>query len=390
MAHAEPGRHRHVHLYFCPWQHESRAWRAGASALEAGLAREIHYIGYRANGFPDEERIDERQTIKRIGAHPARPGSARLLRALSLPKWWRAAARTQSSKEVALVQAHSLAALPAGIMVARRSGAGLLYDAHELETEREGWNPAIRWIAKRVERFLIKRCDHTIVVNDSIREWYEKAYPGVSVSTVRNVPVIPAKTGPSQLRERLGLSTKPLLYVYCGLLGHGRGIFEMIEAFGGLGDGHHLAFVGFGPLEAQVRAAIELHANIHFHPAVNQSELIALLSGADVGAFLPSGQSMSYHNSLPNKIFEYCASGLGLLVSDAPELARFAGEYPVARSIQLTSENIRRTVEQWSAEEIRTGRANMRFEPPNWASEVKRLLEAYAIVERRARERLAR
>jgi len=376
-----------VHLYFSPWQLESRAWRAGATALEAGLADRVDYIGYRAEGFEDEERIDERQAIRRIGARPPKPGSPRLLRALSLPKWWLAARRTQATPDVSIVQAHSIAALPAGVLVARRSGAGLLYDAHELETEREGWSPLVRWLARRFEKFLIRRCDHTIVVNDTIREWYERAYPGASVSTVRNVPVIPAERGVSRLRERIGLGPEPLLYAYCGLIGQGRGLFEMIEAFGGLGDAHHFVIVGFGPMEAEVRAAVEKHSNVHFHPAVPQSELIALLRGADVGAFVPSGTSISYHHSLPNKVFEYAAAGLGLLVSDAPELKRFASEYPLARSIPVSSAAIREAVSSWSAEEIRRGRATMRFVPPSWKDEVRHLLRAYELVEQRAAAR---
>ncbi len=358
--------------------------RAGASALEAGLADRVDFVGYRVDGLPDEEVIDPRRTIRRIGARPAKPGRPRLLRALSLPKWWWAARRGESSPEISIVTAHSIAALPAGYFVARRCGAGLLYDAHELETEREGWSPLIRWLARRFERFFIRRCDHTIVVNDTIRDWYLRAYPGASVSTVRNVPVIPKAVGESHLRRNLGLGPEPLLYAYCGLLGEGRGLREMEEAFAGLGDGHHFVMVGFGPLEESLRAEVDRHPNIHLHPAVPQSELIALLRGADVGAFLPTGTSISYHHSLPNKVFEYAAAGLAILVSDAPELARFSQEYPLARSVPASVERIRRAVLEWPAREIREGRASMRFQPPSWAEEVHRLLEAYAIVERRA------
>jgi len=390
MVSTESQRRRHLHLYFCPWQHESRAFRAGATALEAGLADEVHYVGYRADGFADEERIDDRQLIRRIGPQPVRPGSPRLLRAMSVPRWWRAIVRTQCSRDVALVTAHSIAALPGAVMAARRSGAGLLYDAHELETEREGWSPMIRWFARCFERFFIRRCDHTVVVNDAIRAWYERAYPGLSVSTVRNVPVIPPVTGPSRLRESLGISKDPLLYVYCGIMGRGRGLFEMIDAFGGLSQEHHLAIVGFGPLEAEVKAAASKHSNIHLHPAVDQSELIALLSGADVGVHFPTGTSTSYHISLPNKVFEYSAAGLALMVSDAPELKRFASEHPLARSVPVSVENIRHAVATWSKEELRGGRASMRFQPPSWQQESKRLLDAYQVVETRRQARVRR
>lgn len=380
MSTPDPTRRRHVHVFFAPWQHESRAMRAGASAIQAGLAERVEFVGYRAAGFPDEEKLDDRRTIRRIGARPPKPGSPRLLRALSVPRWWWAAWRRASAQDISIVTAHSIAALPAGVLVARRSGAALLYDAHELETEREGWSPFIRWIARCFERFFIRRCDHTIVVNDSILRWYEQAYPGLSVSTVRNVPVIPPVTAPSRLRETIGIGPEPLLFVYCGLLGEGRGLFETIEAFAAGPSDRHFALVGFGPMEAEIRAAAARHPNIHVVPAVDQSELISLLSGADVGVFLPTGTSVSYHNALPNKVFEYCAAGLALLLADAPEMRRFADEHPIARAIPVTVENIRREVERCSAEEIRRARAASTFAPPSWAQEMQRLLDAYAVV----------
>lgn len=376
---------RHVHLYFSPWQHESRAWRAGASALEAGLATEIVYVGYRADGLPDSEAHGDAETILRIGGRPTKPGSPRLMRALSLPRWWLAAARTLPTGDVSLVTAHSLAALPAGVALARLARAPLLYDAHELETERQGWSPVVRRLAKLFERSLIWKCNHTIVVNDAIRQWYETTYLGLSVTTVRNVPIIPESIGASPLRERLGIPASSLVYVYCGLLGRGRGLSELTEAFGQLCQDVHLVFVGYGPLEGEIRNATRRAPNIHFHPAVEQGELITLLSGADVGVFLPSGQSASYQNSLPNKVFEYCAAGLALLVSNAPELQRFALEHPLARSIAPDAAAIRKAVESWRAEDIRATRSDMNYRPPSWRDEVARLLEAYSIAGLRAR-----
>lgn len=378
---------RHVHLYFSAWQHESRAWRAGASALQAGLASEIVYVGYRTDGLPDNEAHGAAETILRIGGRPAKPGSPRLLRALSLPRWWLAAMRTLPSAGISLVTAHSLAALPAGVALARRARAPLLYDAHELETERQGWSPVVRRLARLFERSLIRRCDHTIVVNDGILEWYKTTYPGLSVTTVRNVPIIPEAIGASPLRERLGIAAGNLVYVYCGLLGRGRGLSELTEAFYGIREDVHLVFVGYGPLESEIRDAAGQAPNIHFHPAVEQGELITLLSGADVGVFLPSGQSASYQNSLPNKVFEYCAAGLALLVSNAPELQRFASEHPLARSIAPDAAAIRQAVESWPAEDIRAARSGMNYRPPSWREEVARLLEAYSIAGLQVRPR---
>ena len=110
--------------------------------------------------------------------------------------------------------------------------------------------------------------------------------------------------------------------------------------FSKLPDEFYIAFVGFGLLETDVVAAASRYPNTHFHPAVSQAELITLLRGADVGVFLPDGASASYQNSLPNKVFEYSAAGLGLLVSDAKDLNQFQHpSMPSAKPLSLGPRN---------------------------------------------------
>ena len=199
---------------------------------------------------------------------------------------------------------------------------------------------------------------------------------------MRDASIIPASIDEIRLRETLGISEDAVLYVYCGLFGKGRGLNEVIQAFSKLPDDFHIAFVGFGLLEPDVVAAASRYPNIHFHPAVSQAELITLLRGADVGVFLPDGASASYQNSLPNKVFEYSAAGLGLLVSDAKELKRFASEYPLAKSVPTSVDAIRQAVESWPKESIREGKATMTFSPPRWQQAVVKLLGAYEVVEK--------
>ena len=81
--------------------------------------------------------------------------------------------------------------LPIGVRLKQLTGAKLVYDAHELETERTH----LKKLRKRIVRVSERRCkpyvDAMITVSPSIQNWYRERFPRVPVSLVRNVPTRP-------------------------------------------------------------------------------------------------------------------------------------------------------------------------------------------------------
>ena len=370
----------HVHLGFNAWENQSRAWRAGTTAIEQGYASDVLYVGHKKIGLEDREDISPNQSIMRIGATPAVSGSRRWRRASSLPRWWRACQTQIPMAGVNLVTAHSLAALPAAVWLSQKHDIPLLYDAHELETRRNGWSWPIQRVAGVVEAQMIRHCDHTIVVNNSIRDWYRAAYNGISISTVRNVPVHceVKKSLASSLRLDLGIDDQALVFVYCGLFAKGRGLSELVAAFKGLDDRRHLVLIGGGPAQDALAEQSANVPNVHLHPFVPQSELISLLKGADVGVSVVATDSLSYYYALPNKLFEYAAAGLAICVGQGIEMQRFAAEYPLAKSAHMTTKSLRDVLIQFTREEIEGAKPAMKaFKPPSWQSEYTRLIAAY-------------
>lgn len=367
----------HLHLYYCAWTNESRAWRAGTSALRSGLAKHVRYVGYRSETLPATQELSEGQSIHRIGATPAPPGSSRWLRAASLPRWWWACLQEIELSDVTLIVAHSLAALPVGLVLKRRARVALVYDAHELETERAGWSLGIRRVARFFERRLIRGCDHTLVVSDAIKDWYRNAYPGVTVTTIRNVADTKPPSGLSPLRANLKIDVGTLVYAYCGAITRERGLEELIDVFGELNGDYALVLVGAGPAVEELRIRAKGMTNIYFHPAVPVAELVTLMAGADVGVFVTASPSLSYRYCLPNKVFEYAAAKLPMLLGDGPELQRFAKQYPVARTISSDRAAVFAAVSTWSRDEIREARSRIQYTPPNWGDEERLLLEVY-------------
>lgn len=367
----------HIHLYFAAWRGESRAWRAGTVAIEAGHADEVLYVGHKAVGCPDREDIAPNQTILRIGTEPPRPGSPRLLRALALPRWWWACGRDLASKNVSLVVAHSLASLPIAVFLSRCWRTPLLYDAHELETQREGWSRPIRALAQLVEWLFIRFSDHTIVVNDSIKDWYQRRYPSVSVTTLRNTPSIDRMlVPPGQLRRDLGVGEEDLLFLYLGRFGPGRGIDLMIEAFKKLPSDKHAVFLGDGPWEEWMKGEAGKHSNIHLLKPVSPETVASYASSADVGVSIANGKSLSYQYGLGNKIFEYSLAGLALIVSDIPEQRKYVENHARGWIIPACALELEMLVRGLTRESIKA-RPEGKTLPPSWETERQVLLSIF-------------
>src|SRR5690606_6321984 len=90
------------------------------------------------------------------------------------------------NKGVGVVNVHSMGALPLGVLFKILYKTKLVYDAHELETEREGLRGLRKSISKLLERMLIRYVDLTFVVSESIADWYAEKYKMVRPVVVLN------------------------------------------------------------------------------------------------------------------------------------------------------------------------------------------------------------
>jgi glycosyltransferase involved in cell wall biosynthesis len=81
--------------------------------------------------------------------------------------------------------------------------------------------------------------------------------------------------------------------------------------------------MGYGPLEAKIKAASSHYPNIFFHPAVNPQVVLGYTASADIGIALIENTCLSYYYCMPNKLFEYLMVGLPVIVSNMREMAAF-------------------------------------------------------------------
>jgi len=311
-----------VHVYPSPLTHESRILRSVEVIERLGRFEKIIVVGVAGPGLPDEEAISERILFKRIPRKFFANSTGFIAKILKTIEWSVRTFHYASSLSVTCVSAHSLAVLPLCAAIKARTGAILVYDTHELETEVHHLQGARKSIAKVVERSAIRSVDETIVVSDSIGVWYRETYPSLDPVTVRNLPATPHVIGTlskANLRALLGLNNTDILFLYQGGLISGRGIERLLRLFAAMPPHLHIAFLGDGPLSTYVESCAAEHVNIHRLSAVPPLEVVHYTRSADIGVCLTEKSCLSHEYSLPNKLFEYLLAGIPVIVPDLAE-----------------------------------------------------------------------
>ncbi len=226
-----------------------------------------------------------------------------------------------------LVFSSDLPGLVGAGRTARRLGVPHLHDCHELYLESTSFRAVERRILAPMERYYLRRADAVVAVNQSIASEYGRRY-GRQPTVVRNCasrlsPGLPAR----DLRELIGLAGEAKIVLYQGGFAVGRGLDVCVAAIAQLPADVHLVLLGFGPLReelTQLAHRLDVADQVHVVDAVPPEELPSWTVSATVG--LMPYQPISGNNTLalPNKVFEYTAVGVPIVVSDLPELRQIA------------------------------------------------------------------
>ena len=369
-----------LHLYPSIFTHDSRILRETKSLADAGIFDDIHIGAIWQKGLAEHEELDAHRHVWRVRLWTARlkGAAAKLLR---FAEWyvrilWRFRRRSPD-----FVNCHSLSTLPLGLLLKLIAGSRIVYDTHELETETYVSVGLRKWLAKRIEKALVPSAEVVIVVSESIAAWYREAYGLDNVHVIRNVPYAStAVERNDRLRKAFGIEDQELVFIYQGLLDHGRGIDILLKAFARVSDTCHIVFLGYGSLVQHVQRSTALYRNIHYHPAVPPEALAEYTAGADVGISLIENTSLSYYYSLPNKVFEYLAAGVPIIVSDFREMARIVAEHDCGWACPVSEDAVVGLVNGITCDDLLAKRANAvrARECYSWEKEQAPLLAIYA------------
>ncbi|UYN97236.1 MAG: N-acetyl sugar amidotransferase [Enhydrobacter sp.] len=368
-----------LHIYPSPISRESRIFRITEALDKWSLFDRIFIVGMQDGAAPSHQSMGGRREIVRI--RPSFRNSRNLfLRLARFISWYYRTMQTFRHEPIACVNSHSLSTLPLGWMLKRVTRAKLVYDTHELETETLNMRGARRWLAKLTEALFISSADAVVVVSPKIAEWYAARYPGISPLVVRNLPQELYAPGRLDLfREHFGIPSDALVFFYQGLLDEGRGIDVILDAFARVGADRHVVFLGFGSQESLIVEYAHKHTNIHFMPAVPPNQVRKYTSSGDVGLCIGQPVCLSYIYSLPNKLFEYMGSGVAVVATKLPEIAKVIESSGSGWTVENDSEHLARLVETISREQaVQRGTKGAQWTKLNtWEKECEVLKSVY-------------
>ncbi len=376
----EPG--INVHLYPSDFLHESRIEKISLVLRDLGLFQAVWLVGVATDGLPAKEEPNPGVTLHRVGRPTMRRSFVRKM--LAFVSYYLSVIALVRGVRVRCINAHSLSVLPLAIFLKTLKGCTVVYDTHELETETHSLTGARQMFAKVVERAFIGKVDAVFCVSTKISEWYASEYNIPEPVTILNSPEPTPLVESRVLRDKFNLKVEQKVFLYFGMLGPGRGIELLLEAFSSTDDTRSvMVFVGYGSLADVIANSPAYGRNVFYMPAVPRRDIPAVAASADVGICIVSPTCLSYAYCMPNKLFEYLLSGLPVLVSPCVTLQEFVTDHQIGAVLtDMTPSGVFRQIRSLAEMDLSPmkARAVAVADAHSWVVQEQRLKSAYRVI----------
>jgi len=394
--------------------HDARVLREARTLQQAG--HQVQVVALGAPDLPVSETTDEGIVITRVSRGP---GSS--LRAVSDPTHansssgrWAATFKRQAVRLVKyaarsplsayvqrginsrihtqvvafspdIVHAHDLNTLEVAVALKKELGIPLVYDSHEIASDRNHHTAAQKRKSETDERRLLLDVDHVIMVSYGCAQYTTEKY-GIALPTViMNTPEINSDEATTRsLRAEFNIPDSHVVLVHQGSLQKNRGIEETIQAVREIPDCTYI-IIGYGQhrpfLEEYVRSE-NLSDKVKFFGPVPSEQLVEWAASADIGICTIVGKTKSYLYAMPNKLFEYTMAGLPVVASNYPDMGAYVADNQMGVTCDPESpQDIRRAINELISDpELRRQCAQasrVARTKYNWSVEKDKLLAIY-------------
>lgn len=297
----------------------------------------------------------------------------------------------------AIISGHDIIALTIGWMstigVATGKKPKLVYDSHEFELGRNANRSKLHlFMIKYLERFMMKRCAFSIMVNDAIADEVQAIHNLQNRPVVvRNIPerwtIEPDVCNLTRQKLMNAMENpKEMLLMYHGEIIKGRGVEMLLKL---IHKNEKICMVILGSGESvylnelkKMAADLGVTDRVMFHSAVPFAALRNYVGAADLGMVTIPAVAKSYYYMLPNKFFENIQSETPIICSNFPAVAPIIEQYHIGLTCDPTDlAEINACVEK-----MRTDRAfyasckeNLKLAKQDlcWEEEKRILLRAY-------------
>lgn len=246
-----------------------------------------------------------------------------------------------------VVHTHDGMSLPLGVCAAKRSGARMVFDSHELEAHRNPpLTPRQRASVERIEQRYLPQADAVTTVGQKIADHLVAQYAIERPKVIYNAPPQTPRPLPQKwqqptrasLRAEAGIPESAAVLVYTGNITMNRGVEQTLD---GMAEylkrddavrNIRLSMVGktrpeiFDTVNARAES-LGLQDHIHFHDPVSPTAVVDFISEGDIAVIPVIPVALSYDYAMPNKLFESMLAGLPILGARLAEMGPFVEEY---------------------------------------------------------------
>ena len=283
-----------------------------------------------------------------------------------------------------IIHCHDMFVLPLAVVVKILTGARLIYDAHELESDRNGLSKSHQKLVFLIEKISWKFIDRLITVSDAIDRWYLDNLGRKKSIVILNSPVEFRCSNPrvkTHVRKIFGIPRTLPVFISVGQLSNGRGIDITLEVFSSIEDEAAVVFMGFGEKVEKIREYSRRFSNIFFYPAVPHDEVVSICRSCDCGILLIENVSLSDFLCLPNKLFEYCFAEIPVIGSNFPEISRVINQYQIGLTTEVSVESMKDTVRRMIADRYKFHVSRDSLIDLCWGTQENNLLAMYRELE---------
>lgn len=217
-----------------------------------------------------------------------------------------------------IVHSHDLDTLWAGYNAAKKCGAQLVYDSHEIYLELHFLSDLFKPDYAEIEAEIFPQIDGFVTVSPEVGQYLCKKYN----SDIE--PVVTYNGGTHIVEAARPLDGRIKMF-FQGAFAHDRNNLELIEAMPQLKEYATLTLQGWGEDKEAYEALIKklhLEDSVFIIDPCGPLEVVDSASNYDVGVINSKCIDENFRHTLPNKLFDYMCAGLAIASTDLPPIKK--------------------------------------------------------------------
>jgi len=266
-----------------------------------------------------------------------------------------------------VIHCHNFDTLFLGVMLKRKWGCLLYYDAHEMYAHMV----QIKLILP-FEKLFMSNANKIIAVSTPVRK-YLRWLGGEDITIVQNCkPIMEKKYNPPK--------TKDFTFSYFGVLTEDRLYPDIVEYLGDFKK-TKLVIGGYGLQTEKVKEISKHFENIDFKGYVTEQEVFKHTLESDIVLSLFDPSNLNSRGGMPNKFFECLVLGRPMIVTKGTHIAELVKKHSIGFVVEHNVGSLGKLLHEDNLKEkcIRYGKNALQLglNYYNWETEKQKLINLY-------------